>query len=213
MRASLQNRVTPYSVIESTDARGTLMGNRGVLHNEQKSIIRNRSSVHSWVCCLTSFKGRKRVLMSPGRYTELFFLDEATALAAGHRPCGECRPEAYKDFKRAFAKAFGAPTTVKAKDIDTRLFPEMKSRLDGAPLATMPLGDLCDGVMLEITPGTPLLLWEGKLHAWTHEGYTTSSQAILSQSVRVITPPTNVAILKNGYKPVVHSSINAAEST
>ena len=84
-----QNRVDPWGNLVSTDARGTLLGNRGILHDDTRQIVRAHQH-QSWVMCKLQFKNRKRELMSPGRYTELFFLDEATAFAAGHRPCGEC---------------------------------------------------------------------------------------------------------------------------
>ena len=87
---TLQNRVTPFNVLVADPAyRGMFMGNRGVLHNRRREIVRWRNE-RRWIICLTEFNGRRRVPMTPGLYTELFFLDEATALAAGHRPCAEC---------------------------------------------------------------------------------------------------------------------------
>ena len=98
----LQNRVTPYGDIIAVSARGTLMGNRGRLHDAIGRVVRRQvSSYSAWVTCLLAFKGRRRTVMAPGRYTELFFLDEATALSAGHRPCGECRRADYRRFKAA----------------------------------------------------------------------------------------------------------------
>src|ERR1700739_433376 len=98
----LQNRVNPSGVIFASPARGTLMGHRGgVLHNPQGESVRQYAS-RRWITCLLEFKGRHRVVMSPGRYTELFFLDEAVALAAGHRPCAECRRARVNDFRRAW---------------------------------------------------------------------------------------------------------------
>src|SRR5690242_9881683 len=102
---SLQNRVDPYGTLFRTPARGTLMGNRGgVIHNERREIVRPYKS-RQWIACLLEFKGRHRIVMTPKRYTELFFLDEAVALSAGHRPCAECR----RDRFRAFQKAWGSP--------------------------------------------------------------------------------------------------------
>lgn len=103
----LQNRVTPFGEIVASEARGTLMGNRGCLHDEHRNLGRRRWTTKSWVTCLLSFGGRRRELMRPGYYTELFFLDEATALAAGHRPCAECRREAFRRFVDGWATGTG----------------------------------------------------------------------------------------------------------
>src|SRR4051794_26424644 len=93
-----QNRVTPSGDIITTPERGTLMGNRGVLHDADARIVR-RWQGKRWIACVLEFKGRWRPVMAPGRYTELFFLDEATALAAGHRPCAECRRRRFDEFR------------------------------------------------------------------------------------------------------------------
>ena len=107
----LQNRVTPFSELIATDARGTLMGIRGVLHDEQRRIRRAFVGTR-WIFCVLQFKNRHRIVMTPKRYTELFFLDEATALAAGHRPCAECQRPRYLEFREAWAHADpGSPPT------------------------------------------------------------------------------------------------------
>ena len=100
----LQNRVNPRGTIEQSSARGTYMGNRGVLHNGKRELTR-QFKTKAWIICLLEFKGRKRELMTPGRYTELFFLDEVTAFAAGHRPCAECRRKRYNEFRDAWQAA------------------------------------------------------------------------------------------------------------
>lgn len=99
-----QNRVNPFGELIATSSHGLFMGNRGVLHNDQGQLTEKRWTHNHWIICLTKFKDRKRPLMSPGCYTELFFTDEATALAAGHRPCAECRRKAYNHFKQAWIK-------------------------------------------------------------------------------------------------------------
>lgn len=104
----LQNRVDPFGTIHAVPAHGTSMGNRGVLHDEQQRIVRPYST-KSWVTCSLRFKGRRRKLVQPGRYTELFFLDEATSIAARHRPCGECRRNRLDEFKEAWIAANGGP--------------------------------------------------------------------------------------------------------
>src|SRR5262245_18420960 len=102
-----------------------MLGNRGVLHDDHKRIVRT-SQVRRWICCVLEWKGIRRTIMKPRSYTELFFLDEATALAAGHRPCFECRREAALDFQRAWAKAFGA--LARADDMDRVLAADRTAR-------------------------------------------------------------------------------------
>src|SRR5580698_8654486 len=107
----LQNRVDPFGNLIRTHARGTLMGNRGgALHNSQREIVRNYKS-RRWITCVLEFRGRRRTVMSERRYTELFFLDEAVALAAGHRPCAECRRERFNAFKEAWVRSEDLPRT------------------------------------------------------------------------------------------------------
>src|SRR6195256_5834724 len=110
-----RNRVTPFGDIVAVAARGTLMGNRGVLHNAQRSIVRD-SQVKRWIACRLEFRGRHRVVMTPGRWTELFFLDEATALAAGHRPCAECRNADYRRFQGAWGHTGSSDASAEAMD-------------------------------------------------------------------------------------------------
>src|SRR3954454_12205060 len=117
----MQNRVTPDGTIFSTPARGTFMGNRGgALHNCNREIVRQFIG-HRWITCLLEFKGRQRKVMSPGLYTELFFLDEAVAFAAGHRPCAECRRARYNDFREAWRRAMGGPSLRMADKMDVVL--------------------------------------------------------------------------------------------
>ena len=99
-----QNRVTPFGELIATESRGTLMGNRGCLHDDQQR-IRRAFACKRWIICVLEFRGRRRAVMTPGRYTELFFLDEATALAAGHRPCAECQHARYLLFRETWAAA------------------------------------------------------------------------------------------------------------
>jgi hypothetical protein len=121
-----RNRVTPLGEIVAVSERGTMMGNRGILHDAE-GLIRRPWAVKRWLICVLEFRGRHRMVMAPNRYTELFFLDEATALAAGHRPCFECRRDRYLAFRDAWAA--GDPEMVgrepiRADDIDNRLHAE-----------------------------------------------------------------------------------------
>src|SRR5262245_59079626 len=118
-----KNRVTPSGEIVATPERGTLMGNRGVLHDDQGRIVR-RWQGKRWIACVLEFRGRKRTVMTPGRYTELFFLDEATALAAGHRPCAECQRERFNAFRDAWRRGNGVAMPPTAPEIDGRLHAE-----------------------------------------------------------------------------------------
>lgn len=188
----LQNRVTPLGELVATPARGLVYGNRGCLHDD-RSDIRRGWQVKRWIACRLEFRGRRRSpLLQPGRYTELFFLDEATALAAGHRPCAECRR---KDYER-FAELVGA----RADAIDERLHAE---RLDGRARRLHPAAfdDLPDGAFV-LENGEPLLVRGERLLAWTPAGYV-RPRARPAGSAALITPPTLVAVLRSGWAPLV----------
>jgi hypothetical protein len=144
-----QNRVTPFGDIIAAPERGTFLGNRGVLHDAEGR-IRRTWQVKRWIVCVLDFRGRKRTVMTPGRYTELFFLDEAMALAAGHRPCAECRHARFLDFGHAWALvrpeggAFPRPT---ADEIDRRLHAERVAADRSKQSFVAALDDLPDGVL------------------------------------------------------------------
>ena len=176
------------------------MGNRGCLHDDTGRIVRNHVG-QRWLICVTTFKGRKRALMQPGLWTELFFLDEATALAAGHRPCKECRREDYQRFAHAWASARGLALIrgdLPVATIDDALATE---RL-GSTTWEAEVRGLPDGVMIE-HGGEPALVHRRRLWAWHHDGYTGPSRAP-SGRVRVLTPPSTVAAIATGYAPVLH---------
>ncbi|MCB8983546.1 MAG: hypothetical protein H6659_06965 [Ardenticatenaceae bacterium] len=207
-----QNRVTPYGEIIATSARGTLMGNRGILHDEQQQIVRPYQH-KAWIFCLLEFKGRRRAVMSPGKYTELFFLDEATALAAGHRPCFECQREKAESFRNAWRAANSelvGDGRLKAGQIDAvlhaeRLTParrikDRRKRTYPAPLAELPNGTFVAG------DGAPYLVWGERLYPWTAVGYLTPGQRPPDIQVVVLTPRSIVQALAGGYRPMVHPS-------
>lgn len=196
------NRVTPFGGIEATPARGTMMGNRGDLHGPDGTIRRHHVG-KAWICCtLAERNGRRVVFDTKGHYTPLFFLDEAVAFAAGHRPCAECRRGDFLRFKRYFNRATGRPDDefVPAREIDALLHRE---RLDGKTkrLYRAPVADLPDGSFLtmDTTPQTPLLLWQGKAYPWSHAGYGAPFTLPDRAEVTVLTPPTLVAVLRAGY--------------
>jgi hypothetical protein len=198
-----QNRVTPDGDLIAVPDRGLFWGNRGSLHDSAGRLVRY-SRGKAWAICVLSFKARRRELWAPGRLTELFFLDEATGLAAGHRPCGECRYQDYQAFKRAWAVAFGGGVPGVA-EIDARMHADRLVRPGVRRSYSARLSSLPDGVMVSVG-GTPFLVWGGRLLAWTPGGYRSSGQAPAEGTVTVITPRATVAVLTAGYRPVVHPS-------
>jgi hypothetical protein len=147
-----QNRVTPFGDLIAIPDRGTFMGNRGILHDEEGK-IRRAWQVKRWLVCVPEFRGRKRSVMTPNRYTELFFLDEATALAAGHRPCAECRHARFIAFSNAWKMASpesGGSSRPTADEIDDRLHAE-RITLDRSKRSFMgSLEELPDGVFVTV---------------------------------------------------------------
>lgn len=206
----LQNRVTPWGEILALPERGLLMGNRGCLHDANRRVIKAWARL-PWVTCLLESRGRHRELMAPGQYTELFFLDEATALAAGHRPCATCRREDYTRFKDLWLAAnpeLAARTDGTMASIDRLLHTE---RVDGAgqkPTWAARLAELPDGTMEAPEDGREALLWyRGVLHPWTPAGYGAPRPAPTGSRVRVLTPPSVVKALAHGYHPMLHPSV------
>jgi hypothetical protein len=198
----LQNRVTPFGEIVALPGRGTMMGNRGVLHDDERRIVRS-FAVRRWIACVLAFRGRHRQVMTPHRYTELFFLDEPAALSAGHRPCAECRRDDYRRFQSLWEACRLGPTD--ADGMDLRLHGERlaakKKRTHRADIAQLP-----DGVYVALD-GTAWLLWAGRLHAWSDAGYTRRQARPARGEIEVLTPPSLVQILAAGYVPVVHPSL------
>lgn len=205
----LQNRVDPWGRLLAVPDRGAWMGNRGVLHDENQRIVapwRHKA----WITCRLEFKERKRELFSPGRYSELFFLDEATAFSAGHRPCGECRRERYKEFKAAWCAANldeVDPRSVPVSRIDTQLHAERAARGGMKVTYAAPVGSLPPGTFIEYA-GDAYLVWHGSLHSWSPAGYNSvpGSAPRATEPVTVLTPPSIVAAFRRGLSPQVHGS-------
>ncbi len=201
-----QNRVTPDSRIITTPARGMFMGNRGCLHDDAGSIRRSYAN-RRWIICVLEFKNRRRALMQPGRYTELFFLDEATALAAGHRPCAECQRERYNLFRRLWAEVHGI-AHVSANELDAALHAE-RLKADGSKQTDRAaLADLPDGVIVRLDqhPATDFLVLGDRLLRWTPFGCVEPIPRPVDEIVTVLTPPSTVKVLAAGYAPVIHLS-------
>jgi hypothetical protein len=194
-----QNRVTPLGELIAVPERGLVYGNRGCLHDDEGR-IRRRWATRRWIACRLEFRGWHRgPLMQPGRFTELFFLDEATAFAAGHRPCALCRREDYRRFTELWAELH--PGQVGADAIDTQLHEE---RLAG-PREGSPAG-LPDGVFV-LEDGEPWLVRSGKLRCWTPGGYA-ARRPTPAQGL-IVTPPSLVEVLRRGWRgavPLLHPS-------
>ena len=198
----LRNRVSPEGAILATPERGTLFGNRGVLHDEDGVLVREWQ-VRRWIACRLEFKGRRRRLLQPRRYTELFFLDEATSLAAGHRPCAECRREDFNRFKAAWPGR--AARDLDADALDRRLHAERLTAERAKRTFTSVAGELPDGVMVRVE-GDAWLLAGGRLHRWTPGGYADRRRAPAATPFEVLTPAVTVAVLAAGYEPGIHAS-------
>jgi hypothetical protein len=199
----LQNRVTPSGEIIATPARGTMMGNRGgAFHTAERTLTHRRWKTKAWICCVLQFKGRRRVVMTPNRYTELFFLDEATALAAGHRPCFECRRVDAVRFAEAWQAAMKANGRPSAPDMDKVLHAE---RMGKVRAANARIRDLPNGTFVT-WQGQPHLVLARRLRPWTVEGYARALDVEPAERLAVLTPPTIVAALSAGYWPMVHVS-------
>jgi len=199
-RAPLRNRVSPLGALLADPARGLVYGNRGCLHDEHGR-IRRQWGVRRWLACRLEFRGWQRgPLLQPGRFTELFFLDEATALAAGHRACALCRRSDYVRLT-ALWRELHPGRRVGADAIDAQLHAE---RVIGGTrrLHDAALDDLPDGAFV-LDGGAPRLVLGGQLLTWTPAGYTERTPRPAAARVQLITPPSLVAVLRAGWEPLV----------
>ncbi|MFI5910506.1 hypothetical protein [Dactylosporangium sp. NPDC051541] len=198
-RRPLPNRVRPTGEIVADPARGTLMGNRGCLHGTGRTLGTARWRSKAWICCTLTWKDVRRDPMPPGRWTALFFLDEATALAAGHRPCAYCRRAAFNAYAEAWRAAAGLPRRPRAREMDTRLHAERVDPRTRRQL-TRPTrcADLPDGAMVRHA-GTVGLIAGQRLRPWTSTGYGPPQP--LPDRADLLTPPSSVGALRAGYLP------------
>jgi hypothetical protein len=205
----LQNRVTPDGSIIAHPSRGTLMGNRGgCLHSLGRSLGARRWVTRQWICCRLEFNGRRRQVMAPNRYTELFFLDEATALSAGHRPCFECRRGDATEFARLWSIAVGSggPRPARAGDMDRALHAQRLEPGDRQRTWFASIHGLPDGTMIRLANGTPSLVLVGRFLVWTPSGYREAQPLAPDTCVEVLTPPGITAVMKLGYRPMLHET-------
>jgi hypothetical protein len=197
----LPNRVNPFGDLFATPARGTLFGNRGgKFHRDGKTLGSRRWVSRQWICCVLKFKGRQRNVWGRS-YTELFFLDEVTAFAAGHRPCFECR---HQDAERFAVLFSGKKPRASADAMDRVLHAE---RLDGKAKRThrRTLDSLPDGAMVALD-GEVFAVRDKHLLPWTPSGYSASRPRPLNLEVDVLTPPSILSVLGRGYAPLWHPS-------
>jgi hypothetical protein len=204
--------VTPLGELIAHPARGLVYGNRGCLHDETGR-IRRRWAVKRWIACRLEFKGwRRKALLQPGRFTELFFLDEATAFAAGHRPCALCRREDYVRFGRIWSELH--PGQLGADAIDEQLHSErVGDDVASRRFHRAQLGNLPGGAFV-LESGTPWIVVGRELLRWTPAGYT-DRRVRRPGAVTVLTPPSLVEVLRAGWDPVVpllHPSAGAGKA-
>jgi len=205
----LQNRVNPLGELVANSARGMLMGNRGCLHDADKKIGRRRWTTQSWVTCALSFNGRQREIMAPQHYTELFFLDEATALSAGHRPCATCRRENHKRFIAAWLLGNDDPPDRKllAPEINAVLHRERIMPVMNRSQAEVQ--DLPDAAMVTMDGSRTWVKWNGNFHEWSFDGYGGAVDAPSDRMV-IVTPASTVRALRHGYVAEVHPTLSAS---
>jgi hypothetical protein len=210
-----QNRVDPTGEIIATPAYGTLMGNRGILHNDHQQIIRSYKT-KAWIFCQLKFQNNQRTIMSPNSYTELFFLDEATALSAGHRPCAQCMRDRYNEFCTLWAQANSHSldnSHLTAKHLDNvlhsdRLAPDKTKHAYLEEIDALPAGCF---ILLE-SHKQPYLVLDNTLLAWTPAGYTKSLNKPFGQKVKVLTPSSVVKTLKQGFHAKIHDSASCFQT-
>lgn len=209
----LQNRVDPWGQLHAHPAKtSTIMGNRGILHDVGRNIVKQWAG-KAWVACDPAFKGiDRRPLFQVSRYSELFFLDEATAYAAGHRPCAYCQRERFNAFKNAWAFVHfegKPPSAISIKEIDDQLHKDRVERGGKKIGFTATVGSLPDGTIVQGN-GAALLLHGGKQLRWAFDGYTPAEQMPKAATVNVLTPSRLVQLFASGLiSPGVHASASA----
>lgn len=203
---SLQNRVTPEGEIVAVAERGTMFGNRGgCFHRPNQTLLPRQFASRQWICCVLQYKQRRRPLMQPGLYTELFFLDEATAMAAGHRPCFECRRADAVRFAELWQATEGAGGRAAAPHMDNRLQPERLDAQGRKVVFHARFAELPDGSFVRHR-GAAALVRAGGLWPWSFEGYGSGFAIAEETLMEVLTPRSIVRVLNAGFEPGVHQS-------
>lgn len=209
---TLQNRVDPWGQLYAHPSKAaSRMGNRGILHDESKHILRPWKG-KAWICCVPQFKGvDRKPLFQPNRYSELFFLDEATAFAAGHRPCAYCQRARFDEFKTVWVRTHHPSSSladVLVRDIDALLQPSRSVRGGGKVTYAANADDLPDGTFIDID-GVAYLKHIGAYRRWSFDGYGEAAALPGGLVVSVLTPKPFVQIFAAGFQPFVHRSADA----
>ena len=204
----LQNRVTPFGEIVAIPQRGMFTGNRGIIHDPRtRTLLSRRWTTKAWIVCACEYKGVRRDVMGGRSWTELFFLDEATALAAGHRPCFFCRREAAEAFRAAWARGNGGVRPY-APQMDAVLHRErLESGRKRLHLLPLPINELPDGVLVA-TGTASYLIAGGRTFRWTETGYQKHRRSL--SDAKLVTPPSTVRALCAGYRPILDPSAGSA---
>jgi hypothetical protein len=212
------NRVDPLGDLHAVPQRMIFTGNRGCLVDDSRTLTRHHNG-SLWIICLTEFRGWRHPLDQPHRWTPLFFLDDAVALAAGHRPCALCRRDAYRSYRDALTTALGRDQPVRAIEINARLNAERLCRGRGLGrgadrrLWTADSNDLPDGTIVVGETGEARLVRGEYTWAFTFDGWEQPRPRSTCDTVEVITPPTSVAALLHGFKPILHPSATSMSVT
>ena len=206
-----RNRVDPWGDLQAVRARGMFTGNRGCVVDDNENVVRHHGS-SLWIICLTEFRGWRVPLARPRRWTPLFFLDEAVGLAAGHRPCATCRRGDYQSYRNAVVRSLGRAEPMLAWKLNDRLKAERHRRGRGMTRAAdrivwrSPIDALPDGSVVIDADGIPRLVLDDRLLRFSFDGWTDPIARPTGRIASVLTPPTSVAALGNGYRPQLHDS-------
>lgn len=212
-----RNRVDPWGDLHADPRRGLFTGNRGCLVDENGQLVRHHNG-SLWITCRTEYRGWHHPLDAPRTWTPLFFIDDAVALAAGHRPCGLCRREDYLSFREGVRRATTPPSTIMATDLNRRVATERYRQGRGLTRAADRLLWTCDinalpagTVILDPETCEPSLMTDEYLQGFTFGGWTKPVERPRDLEVEVLTPPTSVSALRNGFVPTLHETARKAE--
>jgi hypothetical protein len=206
----LQNRVTPFGDIVATPERGLFMGNRGgCFHDDRQQLTSRRWATKQWITCDPGYQGKKLPLMAPGHYTQLFFLDEAVAFAAGHRPCALCRRADFNRFVASWSEAnpdLAGHERLRVATLDSALHAERLTHERRKRTFDAELGSLPDGTFVTFDVAEAWRVAGGVLRRWSFAGYDTMQSLDPTATAHVLTPRSVVRAFSAGYRPVVHAS-------
>jgi hypothetical protein len=206
------NRIDPWGDLHADPARGLFTGNRGPLVDDARRIVRHHSSTTLWITCALRFRDWRHPLDQPHIWTPLFFLDDAVALAAGHRPCATCRRDAFRSYRDSLTAALGRERYVLASEMNSRLNHERLRRGRGLDrgsdrrIWTTTFGDLPDGTIVVGETGEARLVRGDHTWMFSFDGWCQPRPRAHGSTVDVITPPTSVEALRHGFEPIIHPS-------